>query len=120
MMERITDLPDHVVGITATGKITGTDYETVLIPAVEKTLQNHPQIRLLYHMTPQVEGFDAAALWDDTKVGLKHCHHFEKIAVLTDTGWMRNAIKFCGFMMPGEIRVFASSELAEAKQWVIN
>ena len=118
MMERIPDLPDNVVGLAARGRITGQDYETVLIPAVEDALKRHPKIRLIYQMTTEMEGFDAATVWDDTKVGLKHCTHFEKIAVLSDTGWIRNSVKFFGFMMPGEVQVFGSSELDEARRWV--
>jgi len=34
MLKIINDLPDNVLGVSGEGKITGKDYETVLIPAI--------------------------------------------------------------------------------------
>jgi hypothetical protein len=38
MIETMTGFPDGVPGFDATGKVTGKDYETVLVPAVEDML----------------------------------------------------------------------------------
>ena len=118
MIDPIPDLPDNVLGFTASGKVTGDDYERVLIPAVEAKLKGHPKVRLLYHLGAQFEGFEAEALWDDAKVGLHHLNDWERIAVVTDAGWIRGAVKVFGFAMPGKIRTFADAELAAAKDWI--
>ena len=39
MLKLIEDLPVNVLGVTAEGKITGEDYEKVLIPALEEKLK---------------------------------------------------------------------------------
>jgi hypothetical protein len=36
MIEIIDGLPANVLGVSAEGKITGSDYETVLIPALDE------------------------------------------------------------------------------------
>ncbi len=36
MLKIMNDLPANVLGISAEGKITGTDYETGLIPVIEE------------------------------------------------------------------------------------
>ena len=36
MLKLLEGLPDNVLGVSAEGKITGKDYETVLIPAIEE------------------------------------------------------------------------------------
>ena len=46
----MNDLPENVIGISAEGKITGTDYETILIPELEKNLKTTKKIRMLYHL----------------------------------------------------------------------
>jgi hypothetical protein len=33
-------------------------------------------------------------------------------------GWIRTAMKAFGFVMPGSVKVFSNSELAEARRWV--
>lgn len=118
MIERMSDLPDHVLGFTAKGRVTAADYETVLIPAVEDALSRYPRVRLLYHLGGEFSGFEAGALWDDTKVGLRHLGAWERIAVVTEVDWIRVFTKAMGFIMPGEVRVFSNDELAAAKAWL--
>ncbi len=118
MIKLLSDLPDNVLGFEASGKVTGEDYETVLIPAVEAKLKTHPKIRLLYHLSPEFNGYDLEAMWDDAKVGFSHLTGWEKIAVVTDTEWVRNGVKVFGFVIPTEVRVFDDNAISDAKEWV--
>ncbi len=118
MVERIPDLPDNVLGFTAKGKVTASDYEKVVIPAVEEHFSRRGKARFLYHLGPEFSGFEAAAMWDDTKLGLKHLTGWERMAVVTDVDWIRASVKIFGLAMPGHIRVFRNDELAEAKRWI--
>jgi len=118
MLERIKGLPDNAIGFEATGVVTGADYETVLIPAVEDVLARHERIRCLYHLGSEFEKFDARAIWDDARVGLQHLKAWERVAVVTDVGWVRTTMKALGFVIPGEFRLFGNSEFAEARQWL--
>ena len=118
MIERISNLPDHVLGFEAKGVVTASDYEKVLIPAVEKLFSRQSKVRLLYQLGAQFKSFEAAAMWDDAKLGLKHFASWERLAVVTDLEWIRGAIKIFRHTMPGEVRLFQNSELAEATRWV--
>ena len=118
MLELMSDLPDGVLGFTAVGKVTGEDYTSTLVPAVEEALKTHDKISLLYHCGEQFEGFDLRAAWEDTKVGLEHMTDYEHIAVVTDTGWMRAAVHTFAFAMPSKVRVFSNDELSDACAWV--
>ena len=51
-------LPDNVFGVSAEGKITGEDYEAILIPAVKEKFITHPKLRMLYHLRNTFDGFD--------------------------------------------------------------
>ncbi len=118
MITAISGLPNNVLGFEASGTVTGEDYETVLIPAVEAKLEESPKIRLLYHLGTEFKSYDLEAMWDDAKVGLGHLTSWEKIAVVTDTEWIRSGVKVFGFAIPGEVRVFGNDELTAAKEWV--
>lgn len=118
MIELIPDLPPGVLGLTASGQVTAEDYETVVIPAVEAALKAHDKIRLLYHIGPEWTGFTAGAMWDDAKVGLAHRAAWEKVAVVTDVPWIHAGVKYFGFTIPGEVRLFGNEALGEAKEWV--
>jgi hypothetical protein len=45
MIEVITDLPDRVLGVKASGEVATDDYKTVLVPAIEEKLTRHKKIR---------------------------------------------------------------------------
>ncbi len=45
MLKIINDLHGNVLKVSTEGKITGTDYETILIPAVDEKLKENKEIR---------------------------------------------------------------------------
>jgi hypothetical protein len=118
MVEKIPDLPENVLGFTAKGTVTAEDYESVIIPAVEALFSRGNRVRFLYHLGEDFAGFEAAAVWDDTKLGLKHLAGWERMAVVSDVEWIRTAVRIFALAMPGHVRVFHNRELAEAKRWV--
>jgi len=118
MMELIPNLPDHVVGVKATGRVTAADYEQVLIPAIEETLRSHKKVNCLYQIDEAFEGFDAGAVWDDTKTGLAHLFSWGRVACVTDVEWIRKAAKAFGFFWHGHVRVFSNNEFEEAVDWI--
>lgn len=118
MMNLLSNLPDNVVGIRASGQIDAKDYEMVLIPAVDLALKKHKRIRVLYQLAPDFEGFTAGAMWDDSKLGIAHLKAWERIAVVTDTRWVANATQMFAFLMPGQVKVFSNEEQSAAEKWI--
>jgi len=118
MIELIPDLPSGVVGMEAKGNVTGEDYERVVIPAVERAREQHERIRLFYVLGAEFEGFSPAAMWDDTRVGMRHPFSWERVAMVTDRETYRLVSKAWGFLIPGYVRVFDMSELDAAKAWI--
>jgi len=61
---------------------------------------------------------DAGAAWEDFKLGIGHLARWERVAVVTDVDWIRVAMNFFRFLLPGEMRVFATSRASEARRWI--
>jgi hypothetical protein len=118
MIEVMTDLPDRVLGLKASGEVTADDYKTVVVPAIEEKLTKHKKVRLLYVIGDEFKGYTGGAAWEDAKVGMKHLTSFERVAVVTDVDWIGNMIKAFGFALPGEVRVFDDDDLGDARQWI--
>jgi hypothetical protein len=118
MIEIITGSPAGVLEIRAVGEVTGSDYEKVLVPAVEKARREHGKIRLLYRLGPEFDGYTAAAMWDDAKLGVKNLTAFERIAVVSDVAWLAGAVRAFAFAIPCPVRVFGNGELAAAREWI--
>lgn len=118
MIKLIPDMPPNVVAFTASGQVTGDDYENVIIPLVDEKIDQHEKIRLLYHLGPDFKKFTTTALWDDAKIGFHHLNSFERVAVVSDVAWILTMAKGIGLTTPVEVGTFANDELDEAKTWI--
>lgn len=119
MLKLMTNLPENILGVTAEGKITGDDYENVLIPALEKKLKEYKKINMLYHLGCNFSDFELNAILDDAKMGLKHLSAWEKIALVSDHEMINAFAKFFGYMFSCELRIFKNAEIENAKKWII-
>ncbi len=119
MITIIEGLPDNVLGVSAEGKITGTDYETVLIPAIEKKLKAYKKLRMLYQLGSSFTDFDLSAMLDDARIGMKHLFSWEKIALVSDHPMINAFAKFFGYLMPCEVRIFKNDDLEKARKWIL-
>jgi hypothetical protein len=118
MIELLTDVPEGVVGIRAVGHVEAADYSDVVEPAVRAALERSDKVRLLYVLGEEFEGYSAAASWEDAKLGIGHWSAWERIAIVTDRGWLRDAVKAFGWMFPGEVKVFAAGDQPAAAAWL--
>ena len=119
MITKLTGLPENILGFEATGELTADDYEKVLIPEIESVLEKYKKVRLLYFLGPKFTGFTAGALWDDTKVGLKHWMSWEKIALVTDVNWLRKTFNCIRFLIPGDVKLFGTDNFDAAREWIV-
>jgi hypothetical protein len=118
MLEVLPHLPSNVLGIQARGEVTADDYRSVLVPAVEEKLSRHEDLRLLYILGADFNGYTGRAAWEDAKVGMRHFTDFERIAVVTSEDWIARTVKAVGFIAPGEVRVFANEDIDAARAWI--
>ena len=79
MITLLSNLPDNIIGLNATGRVTGDDYLQVLVPAVEVALERHDKVRLIYELDDAFTGFVPDAMWEDAKLGLGHLGAWGKL-----------------------------------------
>ena len=114
MLELIEGLPKNVVGIVAKGRVTMQDCQDVLMPAIKKSRKRHDKIRLYYELNSRFPG----SAWDDLDLGLEHAACCERVAIVTDIGWVRLTVKAVRFLIPSKIRVFATVQADEGRAWI--
>ncbi len=119
MLKQIEGLPSNVVAFEASGRVEAGDYKTVLDPAMDAALATNESIRFLYVLGSGFEGYSGGAMWEDTKVGVGNWTRWEKIALVTDNHVYHDAVKAFAWLVPGEVKLFALSELDSAKEWVV-
>jgi hypothetical protein len=114
MIELLEDLPRNVVGISVKGRVTREEFHQILAPAIAKSLRWRDKIRLYYELGSRFPGSG----WDDLDLGFEHATCCERIAIVTDIAWVRLTVKAIRFLIPGEIRVFDTSEAEGARAWI--
>ena len=118
MIKTLDGFPDSVIALAAEGRVTTQDYEEVLIPRVNRALAGHGKVRLYYELGGSLDGIDAGAAWEDFRIGLEHFRRWERMAVVTDVHWIRMTLNAFRFVVPGKLRVFDTSHVAEARSWI--
>jgi hypothetical protein len=116
MLEPITS-PENVLAFRAVGKIEKADYEGVLEPAVDALIAAHGEVRFVYVLGPEFDGYSTGAGWEDAKLGIGHLSKWKRIAVVTDHDWIRHATSMFGWMVPGEMKTFDVAEEGAAIEW---
>lgn len=110
--------PEEVIAIRAVGEVTSRDYEDRLIPLVRKMERKHGKLRLLMQLGPDFETYTTGAMWDDARLGLTHWRSFEKVAVVSDIGWITRSVEMFAPLMPGEVAVFPGDAMQAATSWI--
>ncbi len=118
MIEIMTDLPPHVTGFKAIGKVTKQDYENVLIPAVDKQAKLFTKLNFILLLDTDVSNFTLGAWKDDLWVGLKHISHWHKVAIVSNKDSIKKITDIFGHLVPGEYKGFMTVDLGAAKEWV--
>ncbi len=55
---------------------------------------------------------------DDAGVGIKNFSAWDRVALVSDHQIINVFMKFFGYLLPGEVRVFSNVDLDEAKKWI--
>ncbi len=120
MLILIDNLPEQLLGVSAEGRVTEADYQEILLPALDQRLEKHDKINLLFHLGERFTRFTTTALWDDARLGFHHMHDFRRVAVVTDVAWLKSMVTAANKLAQAQLRVFANSELASAREWLSN
>jgi hypothetical protein len=118
MIRILEDLPPNVIGVELSGRVTEDDYAKTLVPQIEEKQRQFDKVRLLYVAGNEFDGYSAGALWEDTKVAFKRPMSWEKIAVVTDEEWLRRAIRFFSWIVPGEVNVYSLADRERGQDWI--
>ena len=105
-----------LLAVHVSGKLAKADYEH-FVPEFDRLVQQHGKLRVLFDMT-SFHGWDAAALWEDTKFADKHFADIEKLAMVGEKKWQQGMATFCKPFTKATIRYVEHADAAEARKWL--
>lgn len=118
MISVITDVPDYVVAFRTSGEVKKEDYKTVVLPELEKHLEDHKKVNILWVMDTDIGNYTVGAMFSDFKASISNFSNWKSMAFVTDQDFVKNIAETVSFVLPGEIKGFKHSQLAEAREWV--
>jgi hypothetical protein len=110
------EIDGKILNVRVSGKLTKEDYEQ-FTPELEKLIERHGKIRVLFEMY-DFHGWSVAALWEDVKFDFKHFSDIERIAMVGDKAWQEGMSFFCKPFTRAEVRYFGHHETDRAREWI--
>jgi hypothetical protein len=102
--------------VHVSGKLTTEDYDR-FIPAVEKLIKQHGKIDILFEMS-DFHGWEAGAMWEDTKFAFRHFSDLGRLAVVGEKKWQEWMLVACRPFTKAAIRYFDHANAGEALAWL--
>jgi hypothetical protein len=118
MIERLNDLPAGSLGFHCTGRLSAEDVEQVVAPAISEAVAEYDRVKALLLFDAGFEGLSIAAAWEDTGLGLRYWDGFERLAIVTDLGWMRHGLRALAVLLPCPLQIFGLAEEENARRWL--
>ena len=119
MIEILTGFPDDVAAYSCHGRLTKSDYASVMRD-IEDKLARHDRLSMYCEVSPDYSGSGLDAAWEDWRSSFSTWFHWERGAIVTDVEWMVWATRFFGLLFPGEWRVYRPERSGPARRWVID
>jgi hypothetical protein len=94
--------------------VTNEDCNRILKPLVENSLKRHDKVRFYYKIGCRFPG----AAWEDLRIGLECIPQWERVAVVTDVGWVMHTVNALRFLIASDVRVFTSFQAPEGRAWI--
>lgn len=105
-----------LLNVHVSGKLTSADYEH-FVPEFERLVGQHGKLRVLFDMT-DFHGWDAGALWADTKFAIHHFADISRIAMVGETKWQHGMATFCKPFTRATVQYFDHAQATEARAWL--
>ena len=107
---------DNVIGIKVIHELKSEDYAT-LLPFTRQRILKHGAIRILTDLSE----FDHPNHWANLKAALRilrYAQFVEKDAIISDDPWVLNFAKIVSPWFKTEVRVFPTTKVDEAWNWI--
>jgi hypothetical protein len=116
MLQIEKEVAAKIVYIAVSGKLEKEDYE-LLVPEMERAIEQHGKIRLLFKLL-DFHGWSVGAAWEDTKFGVKHFNDIERLAIVGENKWEKGMAIFAEPFTTAKVRYFDIAERDEAERWM--
>ncbi len=117
MIQKISSLPENIVGFRAVGEVTKDDFDQIVFPAVDEIVEKTGQLNYLLVIDTSLENFTAGAWIKDAILGIKNLTKWHRAAIVSDSEAIKKFTDFFSVLIPGEFKGFDHENLQHAIDW---
>lgn len=118
MVELLHDFPRHVAAYRASGAVSKEEYDRVVVSRVEEVAKEFDKINFLVRLETDIDNYSVGAFFRYLKVSFGHFFKWNRMAIVTEEKWVRNAYEFLSGLVHGEIKGYSLKEYEAARKWV--
>lgn len=118
MIEQIKNLPENMVGFRALAMVTKEDFESIIMPEVEKAVAKTGKLNFMLVLDTNVKDFTVGAWIQDALLGLKNLTKWHRAAIVTDDTAIHQFTTIFSALVPGEFKGFKKIDMDLAVAWV--
>lgn len=104
-----------LIELTVDGDVKRVDYEATT-QAVDRLLEGHDRLNAI-EVVRRMGWVDFGVWWRDAVFHLTHRNWLNRVAVVSDSGWIGPVTRFFAPLYPAEVRTFALDQLEDARTW---
>ena len=106
----------NLLKVHVEGKLTTDSYEE-MVPAINKLIEEHGKLRILFEMH-DFHGWTLGAMWEDFKFDLAHWKDIERLAIVGESKWEKGMAVFCNPFTKAKIQYFDVALKDDAVAWI--
>jgi hypothetical protein len=118
MVELLPNFPPHVAAYRASGLVDPKEYEQVVMDRVNEVADKYGRINFLVRLETDLGNYSIGAFLKYLKISFQHFTRWDRMAIVTDQGWVRAAYDMLSPLVHGEVRGYKLQEFQTARQWV--
>lgn len=117
-MIQVISAPDNVAAFRAMGTVTKDDYQSTIIPIVERLESQIKKINFLLVVEDEIDNFTTTEWMEDALLRLKSIGKWDRAAIVSDSENILSFTNSFSYIVPGEFRGFKTAKFNEALNWV--
>jgi hypothetical protein len=118
MIQQIRGLADNIAAFRVTGDVTKENYDAEVLPRVASIKKTHEHFNFLLVIDTDLKNYTIGAWIEDFLMSLKNITKFNRMALVSDSGFVEKLTHMVNKFAPGEYKCYHLNEEMQAIKWI--
>lgn len=120
MITEIKNISENIVAFKASGTISGEDFATTLIPAIQQHKIARKEFNYMLVLEHDLSNFTLVWWIKSLWMAVRDWSSWKRCAIISDLEGLKNFSNETCKEIPGELRIYPHQQIDEAVRWLHN